>query len=318
MSDDPGEQGVIHRLLSSRPALAAPPVDAGSDDACVLEDGLVVSTDAFVAGVHWDDRWSAADVGWRVVAASVSDLGAMGVRPDWLTLALALPRPLAVGWLDGFCAGLGEALARFHVRLVGGDTLRAPVPMVSVTVGGHSVHHVPRSGGRPGDLIWITGRPGLAALGFHTQPNAALLRPQPPVGLGVALGENGLATAMMDLSDGLATDLPRLCAASGVGARVRPHALPPLPGCPAALDMLALQVAFGDDYELLFTTAPEHAPVVRALAAAHGTAATAVGVLTDGAAVELEGCPWPAPAFTHFGAQCPTDNPASPPPEAPC
>jgi thiamine-monophosphate kinase len=312
MSDDPGEQRVIHRLLSSRPALATPPVDAGSDDACVLEDGTVVSTDAFVAGVHWDDRWSAADVGWRVVAASVSDLGAMGVRPDWLTLALALPRPVQTGWLDGFCEGLGEALARFQVRLVGGDTLRGPVQMASVTVGGRSPRHVPRSGGRPGDLIWVTGRPGLAALGFRTMPNAALLRPQPPVALGVALCENGLATAMMDLSDGIAADLRRLCAASGVGAIVQPGSLPALPGCPATIDVLALQVAFGDDYELLFTSAPVHAPVIRALAAAHGTTATKVGVLTEDKTVALDGRPWPSTGFSHFGST------ASKPWEAPC
>lgn len=308
MSDDPGEAFVIRRLLAARPPLAVPPVDAGADDACVLEDGTVISSDALVEGVHFDARWSPADVGWRAVATNVSDLGAMGARPDWLTLALALPAPLDRAWVDGFAAGLGAALAAFRVRLVGGDTLRGPAVVASVTVGGRAARPVRRSGGRPGDQLWVTGRPGMAGLGFAHGPNPALLRPQPPVGLGVALAENGLVNAMMDISDGIARDLPRLCAASGVGAWVDPAALPPLEGLPPGVDPLPLQLGFGDDYELLFAAPPAHGRSIAALAAAHGTCATPVGRLTPDREVVLAGRPWPGAAFSHF----------SPPAAAPC
>jgi thiamine-monophosphate kinase len=114
------------------------------------------------------------------------------------------------------------------------------------------------------------------------------------------VGEAGLATAMMDLSDGLARDLPRLCARSGVGARVDPGLLPRGPSLAGVADPLPWQVAFGDDYQLLLSAPPEHARALRDLATSLGVRLTKIGVLTVDLSVELIGLSWPSPAFSHF------------------
>ncbi|MEC8423577.1 MAG: AIR synthase related protein, partial [Myxococcota bacterium] len=124
MPDDPGESSIIATLLSGRPAPAGfhPRLDAG-DDVAVLPDGMAVGTDTMVEGVHWDERLSPSDVGWKLVAVNASDLGASGARPTWATLSLALPRPIDTAWLREFTAGLHAGLAEHGVRLIGGDTV---------------------------------------------------------------------------------------------------------------------------------------------------------------------------------------------------
>lgn len=308
MPDDPGESSVIAALLSGRPdGSASPPrIDAG-DDVAVLADGTAVGTDLMVEGVHWDARSTAEDVGWKLVAVNASDLGATGARPAWATLDLALPRPVDAGWVSGFARGLHAALRTWGVRLVGGDTTRSPGPcFAGLTMGGPVARPVTRAGARPGDTLWVTGTLGDAAHGFHHAGTGLswLRRPHPPVAFGVALAEAGLATAMLDLSDGLARDLGRLCAASGCGARVDAGALPATPEVAAASDRLALQTAFGDDYQLLFATAPADADAVRALAATQAVRVTEVGACTASGPARLVGAAWPAPSFSHFD---PTD-----------
>ena len=151
----------------------------------------------------------------------------------------------------------------------------------------------------------MTGTLGDAAAGFldgHPLGLGWLRRPQPPVSFGAALGLHGLAHAMMDLSDGLSRDLARLCQASGVGALVDPALLPagpPLADLPASA-RLARQVAFGDDYQLLFAAAPGDAPAIQALAAAHDLLVTRVGQLVADGGPRLLGQPWPAALFDHF------------------
>ena len=311
MPDDPGESSLIATLLQGRPQ--PPPlaleVEAG-DDAAVLPGGLVVSADAMVEGVHWDDRLSPADVGWKLVASNVSDLAAMGARPTWCTLTVGLPRPVDAAWLSDFAMGLHAACARWSLHLVGGDLTRSPGPRcLSLTIGGHAAGPVTRSGARAGDELWVTGTLGDAADGFtHGGPGLrSLRRPQPPLELGVALAEQGLVNAMMDLSDGLATDLPRLCAASRLGAVVQAAALPASPTVADRADRLALQVAFGEDYGLLFAASPVQGLAIEGLAAFHGVRVTRIGALRADGPVLLEPGPWPAPAFAHFAA----------PPEAP-
>jgi thiamine-monophosphate kinase len=305
MPDDPGESSVIAALLSGRPHGSGPPprLDAG-DDVAILADGTAVGTDLMVEGVHWDARSSAEDVGWKLVAVNASDLGATGATPAWATLNLALPRPVDAAWVGGFARGLHDALGAWGVRLIGGDTTRSAGPrFAGLTMGGPAPRPVTRAGARPGDQLWVTGTLGDAAHGFHHDgPGLAWLRrPAPPVRFGVALADAGLATAMLDLSDGLARDLGRLCAASGCGARVDADALPASDAVAAAPDRLALQTAFGDDYQLLFATAPDAGPAVRALAARHGVQVTWVGACTAHGPAVLAGEAWPAPTFSHFG-----------------
>lgn len=315
MADDPGESFVIETVLRPR-SIGGPARDQGyearigpGDDAAWLESGEVVTTDVMIEGVHFDHRLSPADLGWKLVAVNASDVGAMGARPTWALLTLCLPRPLRRDWVIDFARGLHEGLDAFGLALVGGDTTRSPGPVVaSLVAAGRAALPVTRSGGRPGDELWVTGALGEAAAGFlgvqGRVPESGLdwlRRPRPPVAFGAALGETGLATAMMDLSDGLARDLPRLCAKSGVGARIDPGSLPCGPALAGVADPIAWQVAFGDDYQLLFAAPPERASDLLTLAGSRGIRITKIGVLTVDQSVELTGLEWPSPAFSHFG-----------------
>lgn len=278
------------------------------DDAAVLADGTAVTVDALVEGVHWDERLSPEDVGYKAVAASVSDLGAMGARPRFMVLAASLSAGSAEpAWLDALSRGLGQAAARYDVALIGGDVTRTPGPTVlSITMGGPCVASpLLRSTARPGDAIWVTGTLGLAGAGWLlADPPAAALsalrRPDPPLSFALALAEAGAATAMMDLSDGLASDLPRLCRASGVGARISPDALPLHPALAGVADPVALAVGAGEDYQLLFCARSD--ATLAELAARYGVALTRIGTIEAGDEVALVGRPWPPPAFTHFAA----------------
>jgi thiamine-monophosphate kinase len=293
------ESDVIRRILARAPT-AGPAVGPG-DDAAVL-DGLAVTTDTMVEGVHWDEKLTAEDVGWKLVAVNVSDLAAMAAEPAWAVLALSLPDPPDPAWVEGFARGLGDAARRWGVTLAGGDTTRSPGPVVaSLTLAGPVGRPVLRSGGRPGDTLWVTGELGLAAEGFLSdRPSLSarvrLRRPEPRLAVGRALA--GVATAMMDLSDGLATDLPRLCAASGAGAAVRSAEVP-------GVATLAWRLAWGDDYELLFTTPTDAADAVASISAMHGVPIAAIGSLgADPGRILLDGAPeWPAPAFAHFAGR---------------
>ena len=316
---DRGEDDAIQAVLDAIGGLGSytPRLGAG-DDAAWLQSGEVVTTDTMIEGIHFDHRLSAEDLGWKLVAVNASDVGAMGGRPTWGLLTLGLPRPLDRAWLAGFCAGLAAACARYGIRLVGGDTTRSPGPVVvGLTLAGAAARPVLRSGGRPGDQLWVSGTLGDAAAGFLGVRGVAppdglawLRRPEPPVALGAALGEQGLATAMMDLSDGLRRDLHRLCAASGAGASVDPDALPRGPALEGAPDPVPYQVGFGDDYQLLFSAPPERAPAIRALAADLGVRVSPIGHLDAGPAVTLRGRAWPPLAWTHFDP-----DPAGPDPD---
>jgi thiamine-monophosphate kinase len=295
-------------------------LDAGHD--CAVVDGATLdlswggptlTVDTLVQGVHWDEGFTPADVGYKAVAVSVSDLAATRAAPRWMLLALSLPAAWSStdreAWVVGLARGLAQASERFGVYLVGGDTTRMPghgPAVVSITLGG-AQQGAPRarSGAKPGDDLWVTGWPGLAGAGWAREAPpaeaiAALRRPEPPLGFALALD---VATAGMDLSDGLGADLPRLCRASGVGADLDAGALPvhPALGTSGAPDALSLIIGGGDDYQLLFTAPPAARPEVERLASAHGVAAHRVGRVTAGDEVRLVGADWPEPLFSHFG-----------------
>jgi thiamine-monophosphate kinase len=211
-------------------------------------------------------------VGWKCLARAASDIAAMGGTPRCFLLNLALPADATGKWLRSFLGGLRRAEKSLDCVLAGGDTTRRDQILISVTVIGEIRvgQEVLRSGARPGDLLYVSGTLGEAEHGLRllrngrggvNPKNVAIrkhLYPEPRVELGCWLAEQKLATAMMDVSDGLSSDLPRLCAASGVGVLVDPGKLPTPHGiAQEAATQLALHG--GDDYELLFTISPRKA-----------------------------------------------------------
>ncbi|MDP9141293.1 MAG: thiamine-phosphate kinase [Pseudomonadota bacterium] len=235
------------------------------DDAALLapraDHELAVTTDTLIAGRHFPVVTSAYDIGWKALAVNLSDLAAMAAEPRWFTLALSLPDANET-WLQDFARGLQALAQQHHIVLVGGDTTRGPLSITITAIG-----EVPRGkalrrdGARPGDLICVTGTLGDAAAGLREvlagQPSTEYLlhrlnRPLPRVTSGRAM--RGLATAMIDLSDGLAGDLQHILDASGVGAVVDAAALPSSAVLMAyasdAAVRRSLQLSGGDDYEL--------------------------------------------------------------------
>jgi len=239
---------------------------------------LILTCDWFLEGTHFlRDKHPPDSVGWKCLARALSDVAAMGGVPRCFLLSLAIPASHTGRWLDEFLRGLRRASRRFGCVLAGGDTTRQKEILINITVLGEikTGQALLRSGARPGDLIYVTGNLGEAELGLHAlkrshrlvNPKNALtkkhLYPEPRLALGQWLAERRLASAMMDLSDGLSSDLPRLCAASGVGARLERERIPPTQNRDAArkfgLDPMDLALNGGDDYELLFTVPPQKA-----------------------------------------------------------
>lgn len=258
---------------------------AVGDDAALIRVGpgmqLSVSCDMLVSGTHFFADADPGSLGWKALAVNLSDLAAMGARPRWAVLALALPA-VDEAWIRAFAEGLHACATRFGVDLVGGDTTRGPLNLC-VTVMGEvpAGSAITRAGARSGNDLWITGAPGRAALGLACLRDALMLpsggravcvdalhRPMPRVDIGQRL--RGVASAMLDVSDGLLGDLGHILECSGVGATVDVARLPltPLLDCGAdrvpALDAL---LSGGDDYELLFTAAPTQRPRIEALSA---------------------------------------------------
>ena len=261
----------------------------------------ILTCDWFLERTHFRREMHPANaVGWKCLARAVSDVAAMGGAPRCFLLSLALPTTHAGRWLDEFLGGLRRAARKFGCVLAGGDTTRDERILISVTVAGEvrAGKAVLRSGARPGDAIFVSGRLGEAELGLRllrhgpTRASGAALRkhlhPEPRLALGRWLGENGVASAMMDVSDGLSTDLPRLCAASGVGARIEAAKLPVALGARASgFDAMELALNGGDDYELLFTVPPRK---LRALKPKNLPGRiTRIGVITRGGAIRLIG-----------------------------
>lgn len=258
------------------------------DDAALLAlppgSELCITTDTLVAGRHFAADAAAADVGWKALAVNLSDLAAMGAAPLAYTLALTLPEADET-WLQGLAAGLDELAAQHDLALIGGDTTRGPLSLTLTAFGAVPAGRaLRRQGAREGDLVCVTGTLGDAALALQLGAQAPpalrqrLHRPQPRLAAGQALRE--LASAGLDLSDGLAGDLAHLCRASGVGASVRADLLPTSAAFAAAAPAarhLALQAQGGDDYELCLTLPPER---VEAATAACGLPLTVIGRIT--------------------------------------
>jgi len=294
------------------------------DDGAVLRPApgmdLVVTTDMLVAGTHFLPDADAEALGWKALAVNLSDLAAMGAQPRWAVVAASLPAADET-WIAAFARGFFACAEAFEVDVIGGDTTRGPLNLAPTVFG-----EVPqgqaltRAGAQSGDELWVSGTPGLAALGLNHRLGkvslgeaamapclAALDRPQPRVALGLAL--RGVASAAIDVSDGLLADIGHILERSGLAADIEfarlPHAALET-GADAAIAQRCL-IAGGDDYELAFSAPPARCGDIEALSAQLGLPLTRIGRLRASPAGELilrdaDGQPMPVGrrGFDHF------------------
>lgn len=281
-----------------RPAGTGPrrAIVGNGDDCAVIAPAagmqLALSTDTLVEGRHFLSTVNPARLGHKALAVNLSDLAACGARPLGFTLALTLPR-VDEAWLAGFARGLLDLADEHDCELVGGDTTAGPLA-IGITVFGEvpAGQALLRSGSRVGDDIWLSGHPGEARLALeafrgslHPPLDAeafeacrlAMECPDPRVALGEGL--RGLASAAIDVSDGLLGDLGHVLRRSGVGADLFADALPCSPWLAARTraEQLDCMLAGGDDYELLFTAAPGQRATIEALGAGLGLLVTRIG-----------------------------------------
>jgi len=296
------------RSLSQR--LGGAPSDLGIGDDCALVSvppgkQLAVTTDTLIEGVHFPRDTDPADIGYKALAVNLSDLAAMGAAPAWFTLCLTLP-VCSSEWLERFCQGMGELMQQRPVALIGGDTTRGALSLSIQAMGlvdqGRALL---RSGARPHDDIYVSGVIGEAGIGLQIVQQQLpvtdqamqvavqhLNRPQPRIVLGQALV--GLATACIDVSDGLLADLGHILERSGVGARIDPERVPVAvalhndvllkqlgwqDGSRSAVQLFALSA--GDDYELCFTAPPSQRGAIDQLAQRLDIPLTRIGVITE-------------------------------------
>lgn len=318
-----GEFEIIQRYFAG---LTRPRADVTlgiGDDAAVLQvpagQELVASTDTLVSGVHFGEDALPFDIGFKALAVNLSDLAAMGAEPRWAMLALTIPRA-DPDWLQPFAEGFGMLANRHNVSLVGGNLAHGPL---NVTV--HILGCVPtgaairRGTAGPGDLIHVTGELGAAALalaaatGTGIDPQRVptscferLRRPEPRVQAGLAL--RGSASAAIDISDGLCSDLGHVIRMSGNGAVVR---LDALPGCIAlglvddADERWRMALCAGDDYELCFTVPPARQDQLVRSMQAIGQSVTHIGEITAGTGIRWlrgDGTEYQPPSggYRHF------------------
>ena len=324
MSARPSEDELIARLFA--PIAGAAGLDL-KDDVAWLDppEGhtLIVTVDALVGGVHFfaDDPPDA--IARKALRVNLSDLAAKGAAPLGFLLALALPRDWTAEWLEAFARGLGEDSAHYGCPLMGGDTVSTPGPLtLSITAFGavpRDARRPIRTAAQPGDLLYVSGTIGDAALGLQIRLGEApalapahrdallarYLLPEPRLSLAPAMR---WARAAMDVSDGLVGDLTKMLKASGAGGRLELARTPFSPAARAYLDAApaALEIAAtgGDDYEVLAAVAPENAQAFEAAAAAAGVPVARIGGVAQGPLniLGLDGLPanFVRASYSHF------------------
>ena len=323
-----GERGLIQRIRERFPAPPSSlPIGIGDDAAVIagVRNRLdVLTTDALVEGVHFDLRFSSfEDVGYKALAVNISDIAAMGGSPRLALLSLVLPDRLSVAEVDALLDGFQAMATEAGVVLAGGNITRSPGPLViDVTAIGHVRPRrvLTRGGGKPGDILYVTGAIGAAAAGLgilregvREEGFEALVdrhrRPVPRIRAGALLGRTRAATACMDLSDGLADAVSQLAKASGTGAIVDAAALP-IPDAARRWfesrgeDPVRAAVSGGDDYELVFSVSPRaRGRLKTVIQQARGLPVTRIGELTAAPAILLkrDGATESMPdGFSHF------------------
>lgn len=294
------------------------------DDAAVVkmsdDKDLIACCDLLVEGVHFSRAWSPPKlIGRKALAVTLSDIAAMGAVPRFAMISVAFPRDCSSEFMDEMFEGIFEMADSSGVSIVGGDTSSSPDSLfIDTSVIGECEpgRAVTRSGAQPGDMVWVTGNLGASALGLmllergarhrDTEPSGETfermnwqavmkhLAPVPRLRLGAALGERGLATAMIDISDGLSTDLSHVLEESRVGAVIRAGSVP-IASCVESLafgsstiDSLQLALHGGEEYELLFTARPDVKVAVEQVASELGTSIATIGEVVIGGGIQLE------------------------------
>lgn len=315
------EFDLIERFLARAPAGARADVRVGPGDDCavVRGEGIALSADMFVEGVHFRREWlTPEEIGYRAAAGAFSDLAAVAARPIGVLVSLALPERDAGDMAVRLMDGVGEVAELVGATLLGGDVTRSPEGVVvDCTVVGEARRPVLRSGAAPGDSLWVTGRLGGAAHAVRSllrgeEPHPAarerFARPVPRTREALWLEERGVLRAAVDLSDGLAGDVSHVAVASGVAALLDRGSIPVHSALASegADEALRLAVSGGEDYELLFAAAEGAVERHReAFAGELGVPLTRVGRVVAGEGVfwEVEGERHPVGAggFQHFG-----------------
>jgi len=314
MSDDVirdiGEQGVLKRLQRFCPS------DIVGDDAAIMpnpEPGqlLVVTTDVLVDGIHFSDRTtSAEDVGWRAVAANLSDLAAMGSSPLGITVGLSLPGDVAVSWVERLYQGMSECLQPYNTPIVGGDVCQSPVITVSITAFGQVLQErvMRRSNAKVGDAIVVTGVHGASRVGLELLLNPefgkdlsekersrliqAHQRPKPRLDIlpqlwEILASQSPISLTAMDSSDGLADAIAQICRASGVGAVVERDAIPipsVLPRLVSPEQVWDWVLYGGEDFELVLCLSE---PLAQVFVEKFAAGLAIIGSITSGRSVCL-------------------------------
>jgi thiamine-monophosphate kinase len=300
------EPGLEAALLARLKQLATHPAARGlADDAAVLGwplgQELVATHDMLAEGVHFTPHCPPADIGWKLVAVNLSDLAAMGARPVGVLMGAGIGAGRDPGWAAALVEGIAQALARFEVPLLGGDTIRTPGGTILALT---ALGQVPpglalgRAGAAAGDELWVSGTVGDAGLGLRVAQGEAVgahyalllrryRRPVPRLALGLAL--RGVASAALDVSDGLLIDAARLAEASGLAAQLRSADVPiSVEALDSGVPVEALATS-GDDYELLFAAPPEAREAVQTAAARARTPVACIGSLVVGQGLTLDG-----------------------------
>jgi thiamine-monophosphate kinase len=314
---------LINRFFTGR-GITRRDVDIGIGDDCALvtvPEGcqLAVTTDTLVEGVHFFSDISPKALGHRVLAVNLSDLAAMGAEPAWISIGLTLPN-VDETWMEQFTQGMHDIAEYYNVQLIGGDTTQGPL---TITVCAKGIvpkgKALTRSGAKVGDWLFVTGDLGDAALAIEARTQGWELSgddrryvqkkfdyPAPQVAAGQVL--RGLANSAIDISDGLLADLSHILTHSGVGATIHADKVPlsnALKNLPDEEVRLMLAMAYGDDYQLLFTVSDSNRVAVERRLAEYGVTPTCIGQINANAgdiSLLYKDKPWPFPAtgFEHF------------------
>ncbi|TLX47624.1 thiamine-phosphate kinase [Pseudoalteromonas phenolica] len=314
---------LINRFFTGR-GITRRDVDLGIGDDCALvtiPEGcqLAVTTDTLVEGVHFFSDISPKALGHRILAVNLSDLAAMGAEPAWISIGLTLPN-VDETWLEQFTEGMHDIAEYYNVQLIGGDTTQGPL---TITVCAKGIvpkgKALTRSGAKVGDWLYVTGDLGDAALAIEARKQGWDLSdedrsyaqkkfdyPAPQVAAGQVL--RGLANSAIDISDGLLADLNHILTHSGVGAIIHADKVPlsnALKNLPDEEVRLMLAMAYGDDYQLLFTVPDSNRVAVEKRLAEYGVTPTCIGQINANAgdvSLLYKDKPWPFPAtgFEHF------------------
>ncbi len=311
---DIGEFGLIELLARQLPEPSSAVVKGIGDDAAVIKgngsNSTIFTTDMMVEEIHFSRRFcSAYEIGWKALAVNVSDIAAMGGRPTVAVVSVAIPVDWTVEELEGLYKGLGAAARIYRVSIVGGDTVKSSQGLnINVALLGEAEPDkvVYRSGARPGDTVLVTGTLGDSAAGLALSQDPELtgpagcceaLRERHKMPLAQALAGYNLAQArlvnsMNDISDGLASEIHEICKASGVGCRLQAESIPVseetkiLAGI-LGTDPLEWALFGGEDFQLVFTLAPERVAEAQQLLSSLGVASAAIGEIVPGSEVVL-------------------------------